>query len=264
MNSSTTDSVTSGIDDLLVRMDTIGERLATVGDARRYFHATYTRTTRAVRDEILAGGFEDGPWVALWDVAFAGRYLDSLEAWERTGEAPGPWQVAFATATQEPADGARTIPPLEHVLLGMNAHINFDLAPALLDVITPAEFADSVLLAKRGRDHGHIDSVLAGRVAAEDVELRAVEAPGTRTLVDRVLQPFNRLGTKRFLRESRRKVWHNAHALDAARRDGAASYAALLATLEECARAKVADLRGSRWVILELARRGFGVQLPQR
>lgn len=263
MNSSITDPVTSGIDDLLIRMDTIAERLGIAGDARRYFHATYTRTTRAVRDEILAGGFEDGPWVALWDVAFAARYLDAFEAWELTGQAPGPWQVAFTTATQEPAQGARAIPPLEHVLLGMNAHINFDLAPALLDVITPAEFADSVLLAQRGRDHSHIDSVLAGRVAAEDVELRAVEVPGTRTLLDRVLQPFNRLGTKRFLRESRRKVWHNAHELDAARRDGDAAYAARLAVLEACARAKVTDLRGSRWVILELARRGFGVQLPK-
>ena len=49
------------------------------GDQRRYFHATYQRTTIAVADEIKRGGFEDPEWVERWDVAFAGLYLDALQ-----------------------------------------------------------------------------------------------------------------------------------------------------------------------------------------
>ena len=80
-----------------------------------------------------------------------------------------------------------------------------------------AEFDDAVLVAKRGEDHKHIDTVLAARVAAEDDELKKLELPGQRTLLDKMLTPFNRLGTKKFLREARTKVWANARTLDGAR-----------------------------------------------
>ena len=40
------------IEDLLADMDAAQARLASAGDARRFFHATYTRTTRAVAEEI--------------------------------------------------------------------------------------------------------------------------------------------------------------------------------------------------------------------
>jgi hypothetical protein len=251
--------ITDPIDELLERMAAISARLAAAGDRRRYFHDTYARTTRAVRDEVAAGGFADSAWVARWDLAFAERYLVAFDAWERSGHTSGPWQFAFDSATRD--EGGVTTPPLEHVLLGMNAHINLDLAPALLDVITSDDFDDEAIVALRRADHEHIDSVLARRVAAEDAELRALEA-GRRSPVDRLLQPLNRIGTKRFLRESRAKVWHNARALDHARRVGDDAYAAQLVVLESLARAKVAQLGASRWVILEFARRGFGIELP--
>ena len=46
-----------------------------------------------------------------------------------------------------------------------------------------------------------IDSVLSCRVAAEDDALTQIYGPGS--LRDRLLRPFNRLGTQRFLREAR-------------------------------------------------------------
>ena len=91
----------------------------------------------------------------------------------------------------------------------MNAHINYDLPQALIQVITDQEFDDPALVARRGRDHEHIDAILASRVAAEDGELKKVEQPGDRTL-DHLLTPFNRAGSKRFLKEARGKVWRNA------------------------------------------------------
>ena len=125
------------IDALIGRMEALLGPLEAAGDPRRYFHATYLRTTRAVRDALTAGLFSDPDWVERWDVAFASRYLDALRA-DSAGEAvPGPWAVAFRTARQQPS-----APALRHVLLGMNAHINYDLPQALLTVISGAEFAD--------------------------------------------------------------------------------------------------------------------------
>ncbi len=56
------------------------EPLQADGDQRRYFHATYQRTTIAVAEEIKRGGFADAEWVERWDVAFADLYLEALEA----------------------------------------------------------------------------------------------------------------------------------------------------------------------------------------
>jgi hypothetical protein len=148
------------------------------------------------------------------------------------------------------------------VLLGMNAHINYDLPQALLAVITDEQFDDATLLARREADHRAIDDVLAARVAAEDDELIRLSGPGP--LLDRLLRPFNQLGTQRFLREARRKVWANAIALSRARRQGPDAYAAVLAQLEELSAAKVTALQAPGQVLLKLAATGFGVRLPAK
>ena len=148
------------------------------GDARRFFHSTYLRTTRAVADEIDQGGFLDGAWLERWDIAFAQLYLDALDADLRGDPVPAPWRIAFDVARDRPE-----LPPLRHILLGMNAHINYDLPQALVAVISPAEFDDPLVRAGRAADHTHVDEVLIARVGAEDTELSAARlaelvAPG--------------------------------------------------------------------------------------
>ena len=242
------------IEELIARMVALLEPLAAAGDQRQYFHATYQRTTTAVADELKRGGFADPDWVERWDVAFADLYLDALEADLVCRKPALPWEIAFGA----PAD----LPPLRHVLLGMNAHINYDLPQALLAVITDEQFDDAALLARREADHRAIDDVLASRVAAEDDELTRLSGPGP--LLDRLLRPFNQLGTQRFLREARRKVWANAMALSRARRQGPDAYAAVLAQLEELSAAKVTALQAPGQVLLKLAATGFGVRLPAK
>ena len=228
------------------------ESLQATGDQRRYFHATYQRTTIAVAGEIRRGGFTDAEWVERWDIAFADLYLDALQA-ALAGRRPArPWEAAFGA----PAG----LHPLRHVLLGMNAHINFDLPQALLAVITDEQFDDAALLARRKSDHRAIDTVLASRVAAEDDELTSISGPGS--LADRLLRPLNRLATRRFLREAREKVWANAIVLSRARRQGPDAYAAALRQLEELSAAKITALQAPGQVVLKLAATGFGVRLP--
>lgn len=240
------------IDELIARMGALLEPLESAGDQRRYFHATYQRTTVAVAEEIKRGGFADPGWVEEWDVAFAGLYLDALEA-DLAGRGPSrPWAIAFGA----PAG----LPPLRHVLLGMNAHINYDLPQAIVAVISDEQFDDPALVARREADHRAIDGVLASRVGAEDGELASLSGPAP--LLDRALAPLNRLGTQRFLREARRKVWANATALSRARRQGPDAYNRVLAQLEELSAAKVTQLQAPGQVILKLAATGFGIKLP--
>jgi hypothetical protein len=244
------------IDELIERMAR-GLTALAPDDARRFFHGTYLRTTEAVAAEIRRGGFGDGEWVEQWDVAFASLYLDAFDRFSAGEATSGPWRVAFAATRGD------RLPPLRHVLLGINAHVNFDLPQALLVMIDDASFDDSALMARRAADHEHIDHVLASRLVAEDELLREVEQPGDRGLLDRI-QVLSRLGTNRFLREARRKVWRNAVELSQARRRGADELQQRLAELEHLAMRRVADLVRPRNVIFELARRGFGVALPTR
>ena len=244
-------TVSTVLDAMQRRIDEIPPAFA----HRRIFAETYMRTTRAVGTAIDDARFEDPHWVQRWDVVFADLYLRAYDAYgadtaDTAGSArvPRPWRLAF----DAPAD----MPPLRHVLLGINAHVNYDLPQALLAVISDDDFADPVLMARRRRDHERIDAVLASRVAAED------DALGPRSLLDRVLDPLNRLGSKRFLREARQKVWLNVEQLQLARLDGPERYLSRLAELEVLSAAKIADLLTPGQVVLRLAVAGFGVVLP--
>lgn len=239
-------SIAEVVDRMRERLDTLPPGL----EHRRVFLNTYMRTTVAVGKAVQAARFEDPAWVEEWDVVFADLYLEAHDA-DLAGpprRASRPWRLAFGA----PPD----LPPLRHVLLGINAHVNYDLPQALLGVITVEDFGDPKLLDRRRRDHENIDGVLASRVAAEDNELPVG------TLIDRLLTPLNRLASKRFLREARQKVWHNTHELHTARVAGPDVYRVRLAELELLSSAKIADLLAPGQVLLRLAVAGFGVTLP--
>jgi len=218
---------------------------------RALFLGMYMRTTQAVGAAVDTGSFEDPEWVERWDVVFAELYLGAhdADAAGDTAKVPRPWRLAFAA----PPD----LPALRHVLLGINAHVNYDLPQAMLAVISPDDFNDPILIGRRRRDHERIDTVLAGRVKAEDQQGRAEQ-----TRLDRLLGPLNRLSSKRFLKEARQKVWHNVEELHAARLQGDNAYRARLAELEVLSAARIADLLAPGQVLLRLAVAGFGVVLP--
>jgi hypothetical protein len=197
-----------------------------------------------VGDAVDQARFEDPAWVEQWDAAFAELYLTAATD---EANAPRPWRLALAA----PAE----LPQLRHVLLGINAHINYDLPQALLAVISDDDFADPVLLDRRRRDHQRIDGVLSARVGQEDAEF-------DRTLLDRLLGPLNRRASRRFLAEARAKVWHNTEHLQRARLEGPQAYRRRLAELEVLSAAKIADLLAPGQVLLRLAVSGFGVSLP--
>ena len=216
---------------------------------RRTFITAYQRTTQAVGDAVDAAFFEDPDWVVRWDIAFADLFIAAHDADQAGGQVPRPWRLAFQA---EPK-----LPSIVHLLLGMNAHINYDLPPATLSVIADHDFEDPPLIDRRRRDHERIDQIVARRVAAEDHAIG-----GTRSLLDRILTSANRLSSRRFLREARHKVWLNVAELQRARLQGTHTYNDRLAELEVLAAAKIADLLRPGQVLVRLAMTGFGVTLP--
>ena len=238
------------VDHVVARMQERLDALAPTSP-HRPFLSTYLRTTQTVGEAVDHGIFVDPGWVEEWDVTFAELYLRAHDAFVagKMSNVPRPWRLAFTA----PHD----LPALRHVLLGINAHINYDLPQALLAVISDEDFADRATMDRRRRDHESIDGVLAGRVHAEDDQLG-----DDKTLLDRVLTPLNRWASKRFLREARQKVWHNVEELHASRIGGEATYATRLGELEVLSAARIADLLAPGQVLLRLSVAGFGVTLP--
>ena len=180
---------------------------------------------------------EDPAWLGRWDVAFAELYLQALDTWRDDPAAvPGPWREAFSA----PAD----LEPYLHVLLGMNAHINYDMPQSLLQVVGEADRHDPALMASRARDHHALDGVIVALVPQESRHLvkAAAAAPG---VLDRLLLPLSRAASAKLLRESREQVWANTDVLLRARAAGPAALAAATARLEELSTRRVHDLLGA-------------------
>ncbi|MEK7786108.1 MAG: DUF5995 family protein, partial [Chloroflexota bacterium] len=114
------------------------------------------------KEGIAAGRFEDGPRLEKLDVVFANRYLNAWEHFRR-GEPPSQcWRYAFETV----ASGQALI--LQHLLLGMNAHINLDLGVAAAQACPGGQHP------ALKRDFEEINNVLAGLLGEVQHEIGVV------------------------------------------------------------------------------------------
>jgi hypothetical protein len=109
-------------------------------DGLACFNYLYTVITNQVQRDYLAGGFANGDFITRLDVAFANRYLSAVDA--ETASSPGPWRCLLSMRSD------RWISPLAFAVAGVSAHVNFDLAFAVvetgvqMDRLTLVDFDD--------------------------------------------------------------------------------------------------------------------------
>ena len=158
------------IDEVLVRLNRLLDDA--IRDASRigYFVALYERVTANVRHALIAGTvFDDGPRMERLDVVFANRFL---EAWDQYAAGQKPtesWAAAF--------DRLKDPGPLvvQHLMLGMNAHINLDLGIAAATVATGRPQLEAM-----HADFNRINDVLARLVKIVEVQLTTICPPLSR------------------------------------------------------------------------------------
>ena len=117
------------IDEVLSRLSRIIAESRQTGDRCGYFTALYYKVTAKVKEGIEKGQFEDGARMERLDVLFANRYLDALASWKSGGEPSASWKIAFEACR------SRSVLVLQHLLLGISAHINFDLGIAAVETM---------------------------------------------------------------------------------------------------------------------------------
>jgi hypothetical protein len=150
------------IDDVLTALDGIIQHAMDDNSRIGYFAALYRRVTRAVKNGTANNQFANGPLMEKLDVVFAKRYLDALDAYQNGEECSRCWRVAFDACKED----SRLI--LQHLLAGMNAHINLDLG------VAAAEACPGDQLPSLKPNFDQINDVLASLVGAVEDEMCAL------------------------------------------------------------------------------------------
>lgn len=154
--------VAQNIDEVISNLDHIIESSINHNSPSGYFPALYRKVTVAVKEGIEQGRFENGNRMEKLDVVFANRYLLAYSDYQQNSIITHSWKVAF--------DGTKSWWPivLQHLLAGMNAHINLDLG------IAAAEIAPGDKLGDLHNDFNEINVILSGLINEVQDELAKI------------------------------------------------------------------------------------------
>ncbi len=221
---------TTRLDDLVTRMDDRLHEHDAADDLRRIFLTVYRSMTESMQASLDEDLFLDPAWTRDLTLRFAETYFEADEAWCRDGTCATPWEVAFRTATS-----TRHL-VVEHALLGINAHIVYDLPRAVADtMVAHGDLGGgdtAVVLARRRFDYDAVNHVLA-RTVDRVQDLLATRFSPTVRLLDALAFRLDEYAAEALLRYARTQGWHAAVALasctDADEREVARSHLERLA-----------------------------------
>jgi hypothetical protein len=214
----------------LAALETVAARLRERNDPRAVFPDVYAVITRRVRDAIVHGQrFLEPAWISRLAGIFCEHYLNALAASldGRACEADA-WNVAFECS------GARGTAAAVHALLGINAHINFDLALGLYEnIVRHGAAADARLLRRYRHDHDLVNEILSAAMPEIfEILARRYACPLARvaTLTPDVQRAVSK-AVMFSLRRWRDRVWDDL--LDLLAAESSAGRAAVLARMNQ-------------------------------
>ncbi len=176
------------------------------GDASGYFPALYSRVTARIGASIEEGTFADGPGIDRFATRFASHYSAAAD-----DHLSGPrcWQACWNVT------GDRRLLIVQHLLLGINAHVNYDLPRA---VVEAADERGDLMSIRR--DFDAVNDVLG---ATYDDVIKDLDR------VSRWVNGAARIGGGRAfnfsLRLARARAWQAASAMYTLSADGRRGYA---------------------------------------
>jgi hypothetical protein len=124
------------IQDILLRMDQIIEECQSSQSRIGYFAILYRQVTRRIRDGIISGEFDDNLRMEHLDVLFAKRFIDAYQLWKSGQKPTESWKLAFEASKKS------NLLVLQHLFLGINAHINLDLGIAVSETMHGGNLKD--------------------------------------------------------------------------------------------------------------------------
>lgn len=164
---------------------------------------------------IEVGEFNDSKWVSALLDRFAEYYFNALTAYELNSPAtPAVWQL-----THRAAGRSETL-VLQNLLLGVNAHINYDLVLTLVEMLEP-EWRKLAPLQREERytDHCHVNHVIGQTIDAVQDEVVEDYSP-LLDVVDKLMGRIDEWLISHLITDWRDEVWDEAiHMLETADAD---------------------------------------------
>ena len=137
------------IDGVIEELDRIIDSTVAHDNYLGLFTIVYRDTTARIKSEIIAGAFEDGNRMHEMDVLFANIYIKAYHDFHAGKQVSRCWKVSFEAARDPLAI-------VQHIMLGMNAHINLDLA------IAASLTMDGEPIEELANDFRKVNEILAG------------------------------------------------------------------------------------------------------
>jgi hypothetical protein len=196
------DPNTCTVDEMFACFTGLEERFREAHDERAVFLGAYAIITGAMRHAIDRNEFDDDTWVRQYLLQFARLYLAALRASAEGQETrvPTAWRIAFELANS----GRGTV--LQHLLLGINAHINHDLALALVEAGLEPERE------RRYKDHTAVNRVLQAATQDLETHVERFYSPAL-YLIDVLCGPFEREIADLIVDRARETAWQHGLAL---------------------------------------------------
>ncbi|XMO86670.1 DUF5995 family protein [Algibacter sp. AS12] len=188
----------TSIQNVLIELDAIINECIQANNRLGLFAYIYRRTTAEIASEIALARFEDNTRLEILDVEFANLYLDAYKAYKNNQNISYAWKFAFINA-QEPF----TI--VQHIMLGMNAHINLDLALATATTMTGLELNDIQ------KDFNKVNDILFQIV--NELQDRLSRVSPLMILLDWVGQNEDEKLIDFSMRKAREQSWNSANLL---------------------------------------------------
>ena len=200
---------------VITRMQSLIQQWEKDSDDKAVFLKCYMMMTSNMLMSIDQAEFNDPVWVDRLLNRFADYYFVALEAYEQYPvNSPLVWHLAH-DVTRSTHSSA-----LQKLLLGVNAHINYDLVLTLVDVLQ-ADWPDLTdeQRAARYADHCRVNEVIGSTIDAVQDQVLEPASPAL-DLVDRLLGPIDEMLISRLISRWREDVWQNAvHLLETGEMD---------------------------------------------
>jgi len=193
---------------ILSQMNGLVNQWTENSDDRVVFLSCYMRMTSNVLEATQGNKFHHPEWVNTLLHHFAGYYFVALDAYEKNiTTTPLIWVFAHNTAKDKMTSA------LQKLLMGVNAHINYDLSLTLYDLF----HENWGILSQKEKelyyeDYTRVNDIISLTIDAVQDEILAPAMPEMQ-LLDKLMWRADEWLISKLLTKWREKVWNDAVAL---------------------------------------------------
>ncbi len=189
---------------IIQKMQTRAHQWETQKDPRAIFLRCYSMMSANMLQALADNRFQNKEWVNKLLHRFAEYYFDALACFDCGETVPAVWQQVHQLSSQ------KKLHVLQHLLLGVNAHINYDLVLSLHDMLKN----DWNKLSPQERHSRYQDHVLVNTIIAETIDVVQDEVVEQYSpymnIIDRFMGRLDEKLLVGLISRWRESVWENA------------------------------------------------------